>query len=154
VTRTLKAHTPPAISFHTGFTHPYGHLNNVANIGPTFNLGFLYPVGPHLAWDVRGGYANFDGSGGRSDRKVWSVGSNIKFTVNPASPVQLFLNGGPNVYHFDPGKLQLGFNVGLGLNVPISKRFSVEATYNYHNAFTSSPLLHFDLFQLGFLTSF
>lgn len=154
VTRTLTARTPPAITFHTGFTHPYGRLNNVAGRGPTFNLGFLFPLVPELAWDVRLGFANFDGSSGRPDRDVWSVGANLKYTVNPASPIQLFLNGGPDVYHFDPGNLQLGFNVGLGLHVPINKIFSVEATYNYHNAFTASPLLHFDLFQVGFVTSF
>ncbi len=154
VKRTLKGSTPPAISFHTGFTHPYGHLNNVAGIGPTFNLGFVYPFRPRLAWDVRLGYANFDGSGGRVDRDVWSVGANIKYTVNPAAPVQVFLNGGPDLFHFDPGDVQFGFNVGLGLRVPVNKIFSVEATYNYYNAFTASPLLHFDLFQLGFTTSF
>ncbi len=154
VTRPLIARTPPAISFHTGFTHPYGRLNNVAGIGPTFNLGFQFPLRPRLAWDVRLGYANFDGSGSRADRDVWSVGANLKYTINPTSPVQVFLNGGPDLYHFEPGDVQFGFNVGLGVRVPINKLFAVEATYNYHNAFTASPLLHFDLFQVGFLTSF
>ncbi len=91
---------------------------------------------------------------GQPDTKVWRFGANAKFTFNPAGPLRLFVNGGPNLYHFDPGSVEGGFNVGIGLNLPAGKRFSFEATYNYNRAITASPDLPFSQFMLGLLVSF
>jgi hypothetical protein len=82
------------------------------------------------------------------------VGANVRFTVNPAAPVRFFVNGGPGLFHFTPGDVEGGFNLGAGLNIPAGRRFAFEGTYDYHLAFTASPNLEFSQFQAGLLISF
>jgi opacity protein-like surface antigen len=154
VTRTLSARTPPAVSVHAGLVDAHGPFGNVAGTGSSIDFDFVNPVGPKLAWDLRLGRSRFDGKTGQPDTKVWRFGANAKYTFNPAGPLRLFVNGGPNLYHFDPGSVEGGFNVGIGLNFPAGKRFSFEATYNYNRAITASPDLPFSQFMLGLLVSF
>jgi hypothetical protein len=154
VTRTLTARTPAFFSLHAGLAQPHGALSSVAKQGSTFNLDFLYPVRPRLAWDLRLGTSKFDGRAGHPDTSVWTFSPNIRYTFNPAAPVRFFLNGGVGAYHFDPGQFEAGGNLGLGLNVPAGPRFAIEATYNYHWAFTASPTLRFSQIQAGLLISF
>ena len=153
VTRTLSARTPPALSLHAGFADAHGTFGNVAGTGSTIELDFMNPVGPNLAFDLRVGRSRFDGAGGSSDTRVWKVAANAKYTFNPGDPLRVFVNAGPDLFHFDPGAVEAGFNVGLGLNVPVGKRFSFEGTYNYNRALTASPDLAFSQFMLGLLVS-
>ena len=88
------------------------------------------------------------------DTRVWRLGANAKYTFNPAAPLHVFVNGGPDLYHFDPGAFEGGFNLGLGLNLPAGKRFSFEATYDYNRALTASPDFPFNQVMLGMLVSF
>ena len=141
-------------SLHAGFVNPHGDLDTIADVGPTVTLDLLYRFNAFFGWDLRLGFSNFDGSGGHSDTNLYTVGTNLKYTLNPTAPVRVFLNGGGGLYVFDPGDVEAGVNIGLGLNIPINRRFSFEATYNYHNALTASETLHFDQFQLGVLASF
>jgi hypothetical protein len=154
VTRTLTARTPAFFSLHAGLAQPHGVLKSAAKQGSTFNLAFLYPVRPRLAWDLRLGTAKFDGKAGNPDIDAWMFSPNIRYTFVPTAPVRFFLNGGVGAYHFDPGSFEGGGDLGLGLNVPAGQRFAIEATYNYHWLFTASPTLRFSQVQLGVLISF
>lgn len=154
VTRTLTARTPPFLSLHAGLAQPHGALSAIAKQGSTFNLDFIYPIRPKLAWDLRGGTAKFDGKAGNPDTDVWMLSPNLRYTFVPTAPVRLFLNGGIGAYHFDPGQFEGGGNLGLGVNVPAGRRFAIEATYNYHWVFTASPTPRFSQIQLGVLKSF
>ena len=154
VNRTLTARTPPAMSLHAGLVEPHGALSARARHGSTINLDFVYPVRPRLAWDVRLGFSRFDGQPTLPDTRLWALGANVKFTLNPAAPVRVFLNTGPGLYHFSPGAVEGGLNLGLGVNVPAGARFAIEATYNFHWVFTASPDLNYSQVQLGLLVSF
>ena len=154
VVRTLTARTPPYFSLHAGVVDPSGTLGNTTDEGPTLNLDFMNPIDPNWAWDVRLGFSRFDGQTGQDDIDFWTLGANIKYTFNPTSPVRFFLNGGAGLYYFDPGDLEGGVNGGAGLGIPISSRFALEATYNYHTTFTGSPTLRLNQYQLGLLISF
>ena len=141
-------------------TAPAGELNvpnnyvAIARDGSAFNLDFVSPLTTHLAWDLRLGIDRLDGQPGLPDTDVWKLGANLKWTFNPAAPLRVFVNGGPHLYHFDPGTFEGGANLGLGLQVPAGPRFAVEATYNYHWALTPSPDLEVSELQLGTLVSF
>lgn len=154
VVHTLTARTPPSVSFHVGLVVPHGTLNTTADLGSSVSVGFMQPLGPNWAWDLRAGFSTFDSASGQPDTDLWTVSANAKFTVNPGDPAQLFLNGGLGVYHFDPGDFEFGGNLGLGVHVPIEPRFAIEGTYNFHSAFTASPSLNFSQIQLGLLISF
>ena len=154
VSRTLTARTPPLLSLHAGLVDPHGALHGIAKRGSTFNLDFVYPFRPQWAWDIRLGSSRFDGRGGHPDTSLGTLSADARFTVNPGAPLHLFLNGGLGLYHFNPGDFAGGGNLGIGLNLPVGRRFAIEATYNYHWAFTSSPSLDFSQVQLGLLVSF
>lgn len=154
IQRTLTARTPPFFSLHAGLVDPQGSFGNIAKQGSTYNLDFVYHFRPKWAWDVRLGFSSFDGRAGLPDTDLWNLSANARFTINPPDPARVFLNGGLGLYHFDPGDFEGGGNLGLGLNVPVSRRFAFEATFNYHWAFTASPTLEFGQIQAGFLVSF
>ena len=154
VTRTLTARTPPAFSIHAGLVDAHGAFGNVAGTGSTLDLDFVNNVSAKLAFDLRLGRARFDGVNSAADFKVWRLGANAKYTFNPGDPLRLFVNLGPDLYHFDPGSFEAGFNVGVGVNLPAGKRFSFEAAYDYNRAITASPDLAFSKFMLGLLISF
>jgi hypothetical protein len=153
-TRTLTARTPPFLTLHAGVVDPQGALGSVAGLGSTLTIGFVNAFRPRWAWDLRVGYSRFDGAAGQLDTRVWTVLANVKFTFNPAAPARLFVNGGPAMYHFSPGDLEGGFNLGAGLNLSAGRRFAFEGTYNYQVALSASPDLRFSQFQLGLLVSF
>jgi hypothetical protein len=152
--KALSARTPPAFSIHSGIAEPHGSLGGTHDDGSTINLDFVHDVSANLAWDLRLGVTSLDGQAANPDLDIWTLSGNAKYTFNPTDPLQVFLNGGAGIYHFDPGDTELGLNLGLGLQLPLSKRFSLEATYNAHNAITASPDLEFDQLQLGLLISF
>ncbi len=154
LTRELTARTPPAFSIHSGISDPHGGLGSTQDDGATLNLDFVHDVSDHVAWDLRLGVSELDGLGSNPDMDILTFLGNARYTFNPADPVRLFINGGGGLYHFDPGDTELGLNLGLGLRIPLSPRFSLEATYNYHNALTASPDLEFDRLQAGLLISF
>jgi hypothetical protein len=154
VTRMLSAKTPPSLSVHAGWVASHGALASLADDGSSFELDFTNPVRTDLAWQLRLGHSRFDGAAGQPDTKVWRLGVNAKYTFNPGAPLQVFVNGGPDLYHFVPGSFEGGVNLGVGLHVPAGQRFSFEVTYDYNRALTPSPDLHFSQVMLGMLVSF
>ena len=154
VVRQLTGRSSAYFSIHAGAAFPHGALNTIANVGSTVNLAFTYPFHRRWAWDVRAGYARFDGAPTFSDTTAWDVLGNIKYTFNPAGMFRVFLNGGAGLYHFDPGDVEFGFNVGVGGQVPVTRRFGLEGTYNYNHALTASPSRRFSQLQGGLLIWF
>jgi hypothetical protein len=151
---TLTGRTPPSLSLHAGWVDPHGVLSGVARNGSTINLDYVYPFRTRWAWDIRLGHSTFDGQTGQPDTKLTTLSADIRYTLNPAATTHVFVNAGLGMYHFDPGSVEGGVNLGVGLNFPIDSRFALEATYNDHSTFTSSPTLRFSQFQIGLLVSF
>jgi len=149
VVRTLTARTPPALSLHSGLVDPYGHLGSTTKQGSTFGLIYLQPFSPQWAWDARLALARFDGKPGQDDVDLITAGAEARFTFNPAAPLRIFLNGGLGIYHFDPGDVEGGLSLGLGLAVSTGDAMSLELTYDYHLALTASPDLEYGQLQLG-----
>lgn len=155
VNRTLTARTPPFVSLHAGLSQPHGALSGSVRQGSAFQLDFVYDWRPRWAWDVRLRSARFDGRPCCDDVELSAASANVKYTLTPGAPVRVFLNGGLGLYHFNPGDVEGGGNLGLGINVPLAaRRFALELAYNYDSAFTASPNLKFSQVQLGLLISF
>jgi hypothetical protein len=154
VVRKLTARTPPWLSLHAGVVEPHGAFHAVAGNGGTLNLDFVYPLSSHWAWDVRLGASRFDGRAGAPDTDLATLSANARFTVNPGGPVHLFFNGGLGLYDFRPGDFVAGGNLGAGLSVPLGHLFALEATYNFHAPFNTTPGRELSQVQLGLLVSF
>jgi len=143
-----------AISLHAGIASPQGSLSSSHDDGYTFTLDYVQRISNQWAWDIRLGKSVLDGQGSSADIDIWLLGGNAKFTLNPSSPVQVFVNGGVNVYDIDPGSTEFGWNAGAGLAVPINPQLTIEGTFNYHQATTASPDVEFNQYQLGVLFHF
>jgi hypothetical protein len=154
VVRTLTGSTPPALSVHAGVVWPHGALGNTNTNGATLNVAFIDAFAPEWAWDLRFGIARFDGTAGNPNVDAWHLAPNIRYTVNPGAALLGFFNGGAGLYHFRPGGLEAGLNVGGGLRFPIDRRFAVEGTYNFHWVFTASPSKRYSQLQGGLIVSF
>jgi hypothetical protein len=141
-------------SIHGGIAHPHGTLASVTNQGWTLNLDYIRAINTHWAWDFRLGYARFPGQTISPDVDVWMLLANLRYTINPAAGIRTFVNGGLGGYAFDPGDVEGGANLGIGLNKPINPNVQLELTYNYHWAFTASPALRFSQVQAGVLFRF
>jgi photosystem II stability/assembly factor-like uncharacterized protein len=154
VTRPLRGKTPPALRFLAGLAQPHGALSGSVRQGSSLDLGFLDPFKPHWAWDAGLSFSRFDGRGASPDISVEAAAAHLRYTFNPASAAQLFLDAGPSLQHFNPGDFKAGADLGLGLAVPLGRRFSLEATYRYRWTFSASPSREYSQLLAGFLISF
>ena len=154
VVRTLTARTPPAVAVHAGIVWPHGALGTTNDHGSTLNVSFIQDLDEEWAWDLRFGLASFDGQAGQDDVTAWHFAPNARYTFNPGNPWLVFANAGLGLYHFSPGSFEAGLNLGGGLRRPISPRFAIEATYNFHWAFTASPSRRYSQLQGGLVVAF
>lgn len=141
-------------SIHAGVVSPRGRLASSRDDGVTLNLDWVRQIRPRWAWDLRLGLSRFEGRPGEPDLDVWTLAANLKHTFNPHAPARLFVNGGGGLYYFDPGGLEGGYNLGVGLAATLTSRLTAELTYNYHSTFTASPQAAYSQVQLGLLFSF
>ena len=154
VTRELTARTPPALAVHFGIGWPQGALASTTQEGATLNASFIDAFRPNWAWELRFGVTRLDGSPGGADTDVWHLSPNIRYTLNPADPWRVFVNGGLGLYQFRPGGFEAGLNLGAGLRHPLGRRYAIEATYNFNWAFTASPGQKYSQVQIGLVVSF
>lgn len=154
ITRSLTGRMAPFLTVHAGLAVPHGALNTVADLGSTLNVGLVNYWRPKWAWDLRLGRSIFKGAGAADDTKTWSALANVRHSFTPAATVRPFVNAGGGLYHFRPGGVEGGLNLGIGLGVPTGRRLSIEGTYNFNLVFTASPDLKFSQFQLGVKLSF
>lgn len=85
---------------------------------------------------VSAGYGRFKGNSGTFMNMI-NASLNGKLYLKNRGEVKIFINAGPGYYSFDPGKNNFGFNIGGGLQYQFSKRFVLEASYNFNNIFRS-----------------
>ncbi len=148
--------TGRAWSIHAGTVDPHGVLNTAFDGDFTLNLDYVRSINRRWDWDLRLGLSRFDAKGGiPRDLDVWNLSGNLKYTLNPGAPLRTFVNGGLGAYYLDPpGDLEGGYNIGVGLAVPLSPTITGELTYNYHETVTATPDIKFGKLQLGLLFSF
>jgi hypothetical protein len=136
-----------AVSLHAGLAVPFDALNKTTNLGPTVNVDALYWLSPRFWADVRGGISLFNGSGTSADVDIWNLSGNIRFVLLDARPTP-FVNGGLGVFYVDD--IEAGFNVGVGVGLPLGSRLDFEVTSNYHQVLTTSPDVRFGkILQFG-----
>ncbi|HEY0006840.1 MAG TPA: hypothetical protein VGB17_18820 [Pyrinomonadaceae bacterium] len=134
-----------------GANIPHGELDNFFDTGISTQLGFEYRFTNRVSAEGTFGYDRFNFSGGGGVRQHFYRGSaNLKF-YPVIGTFQLGFFGGGGVYVFDPGaSVHGGVNFGSVAEYRINTSWSVEATYNFHNVFTTGENVRFSTAQGGF----
>ncbi len=121
-------------SFHVGSTHPLGDLNKIAdaNIHVRGDLG--YRLTDRFRLDLQAGFSQLTAeAAARIDHPHFvhlSLDGQLLFPL-PSGNI-FFLEAGPGVYWPKGGGSDLGFNLGLGVQLPISPRHTLELGADYH----------------------
>ncbi len=107
-----------------------------------------------MSWELRLGFSAFEGRAGVPDLDVWTLSANLRHVFWEDGPWGLSVNGGGGLYAFDPGDVEGGYNLGLGLARELAGGTTLQATYDYHATFTASPDVEFAEALVGVLWSF
>jgi hypothetical protein len=102
------------------------------NIG----AGMEFRMNHNFCLLLTAGYNRFKDNSG-TPMNMLNASVNGKFYLNNRGAVKSFINAGPGYYSFDPGKNNLGFNIGGGLQYKLSNRLVLEVAYNFTNIFQS-----------------
>lgn len=164
-------------SFHVGATYPLNfgsyptdalipkdpdYLNGLAdsNIHLRFNMD--YRISERFNAVVILGFSQFTDDYETNDQyNTFNISANIKWLLPTSSGLKWYLAIGPGVYIPKPNlflpyptSTTLGFNVGLGAQIPLNSPFNLEWGIDLHNmnfSKKSEPKYWFLTFQLGVL---
>lgn len=119
---------PVSIGVSGGASIPTGDLSNAANTGWNLN-GHVGLAAPLLPVSFRGdvGYNNWGVKGGGSEH-MWNLTGNAVFTIPNPTGVSPYIIGGLGAYKpgvsyngaSANGDWAFGFNLGAGVNLPLS----------------------------------
>jgi len=151
---TVEARGPRkyALWLAFGSTFPHGSFSNASKSGFAGNLGLEYPLSQTTAIEGTIGPHQFKGKNGGPDIDVTQYGVNGKWYF--AVPLKPFVTAGLSGYSFDPGSNRFGVNAGVGLQVSIAPRWSVEGRYTVHAVSNNSPNSRYSTLQAGLRYAF
>lgn len=138
-------------SFHVGSTHPLGDLSDVsdANIHVRADLGYSLTDRFRLQTLVGLSQLTAETAAGIEHPRWINASVNGQFLFPLPSGTAFYLQGGPGIYWPKSGSGDLGFNLGLGFQLPIpSSRYRLELGADYHRVSGDEQLL---TLQLGVL---
>lgn len=126
-----------SLSMHSGFTFPRGTLRNIYNRSLFLGFDLNYRLSPRFSLVGFFGYNRFKSALPSIEDTYWmNISLNMKygFTTKPIRP---YINTGPGIYIPKTGALRPGFNVGLGIDFPLSSGLIMELGTDYHHIFYS-----------------
>ena len=138
-------------SFHVGSTHPLGNLDEVADANIYLAVDLTYPFKDRLSLQGLLGLAQLTAeSDAGIDHPRWLHGSlDLRWSPRPtASGLRPYLRGGPGIYWPKSGSADLGFNFGLGAQIPLTAPFALEFGTDFHQVIDDGKD-RFVTFQLG-----
>jgi len=153
-----KARVPylrgPHISFHVGSTHPLGDLDSLtdANIHARVNLDYAFTTYARLMFMAGLNQFTAESFAGVEHPRWINLSINCKalFPAPTGTGMRYYLQGGCGYYLPKTGSNEIGFNLGLGGQIPIGAPFDIEFGIDYHHVFTDDTT-QFLTWQLGVL---
>ena len=138
-------------SFHVGSTHPLGDLSDVsdANIHVRADLGYHLTDRVRLQLMVGLSQLTAETAAGIEHPRWLNASVNAQVLFPLPSGTAFYLEGGPGVYWPKSGSSDLGFNLGLGFQLPIpASRYRLELGTDFHRVSGGDDFL---TLQLGVL---
>jgi opacity protein-like surface antigen len=120
------------ISGHLGYTFPHGNLSNNFDGGLSGMLDVAYRFTRSWSAEALFGYHEFGNKGSGNDFSWTHASLNGKYSY-PVGLFRVYANGGGGWYVPETGDSGFGWNVGAGINYPLSDRLGVDLGYNYHH---------------------
>ena len=124
---------PSVISLRLGTALPRGafaashvqHFHAAINVARQFHRNY--------ALLALLGHSSFAGKGANSDTTFWNLSGNARWLPIVAPSYRVYINGGGGLYLLGNGSSRAGYNLGAGLNIPLSSNFDVEFGVDYNN---------------------
>jgi hypothetical protein len=139
-------------SFHVGSAHPLGDLDTVADANVYVQGDLGYRLTDRVDLKARLGLAQFtEETATAADNRYWwhaSVDAQVHFPT--ATGLAWYLQAGPGWYDPKAGGADLGFNLGVGAEVPLPGPFGLELGADYHRVNDESDT-EFLTLQVGVL---
>ncbi|MFL6292886.1 MAG: WD40/YVTN/BNR-like repeat-containing protein [Thermoanaerobaculia bacterium] len=137
-------------SFHVGSAHPLGGLSDVADANIHIRADLGYSLTDRLRLLLAAGFSQFtaETAAGIEHPSFLNASANAQLLFPLPTGTSFFLQGGPGVYWPKSGSSDLGFNVGLGFQLPITTRYRLEIGTDYHSVTGDESFL---TLQLGVL---
>jgi len=144
--------SPFAYSFHIGSAHPLGAFDDTADANIHASVDFSYRWLDRVSAKLYFGLNQFteESSTGMNHQRWMNASANIQFVHPTPSGLLLYAEAGPGYYWPKSGPSKIGFNVGVGGQIPISGPFSMAFGMDYHQI-QVKPAIRFFTLQLGVL---
>jgi hypothetical protein len=122
------------LSFHYGGAFPLGRFADYFDNGFSLNLDLEWRFHPRMGIVFYYGHHQFY-SNSLPNEYILQYALNGKYYI-PWRGWQLFLQGGPGRYNPEFSAAEWGYNLGFGVQLPISGRLALEISSNYHKLLT------------------
>ncbi len=138
-------------SFHVGSVHPLGDFSDEADANVHVRADLGYGITNRLRLLLFGGLSQLtaETASGTEHPRLINASANAQVLFPLSAGRALYLQGGPGIYWPKSGSSDLGFNLGLGVQLPIpSSQFRLELGADYHRVSKDEQFL---TLQLGVL---
>jgi hypothetical protein len=148
--------TPPGralyFSFHVGSAHPLAELDRVADANINAQLDLGYSLLSRLNIKAIAGLNQFtaESSSGISHPRWLNASLNLQLLLPGPSGLSFYLQAGAGNYWPKIGPSKVGFNAGVGGQIPIAGPFDLVFGADYHQIRDDSPVKFYTL-HLGVL---
>lgn len=127
-----------SLSMHGGVSLPTGNLTNVYRTGFNLMLDVDYHFSNQLSLVVLLGYNGFKAKTTSSDDNYWiNISANLRYYKPLIFPWSVYFGCGPGLYIPGNGNIELGANLGLGINYAFNNLINFELGADYHTLFGS-----------------
>jgi hypothetical protein len=145
-------------SFHVGSAHPLGDLDSLSDasihvdVDLSYRFGDRTPTGTALFAKLLVGLNQFSAEiiTGIEHPRWINASVNLQAVFPTGSGLRPYVQAGPGVYWPKSGPSDVGFNLGIGAQVPLGGVFSLEFGLDYHQI-QVKPVTRFVTIQLGAL---
>ncbi len=133
---SCEAEARYSLAVFGGVTYPHGTFDSIADSSTSFGIkaAHHFPAfGGSASWGLYLGRDNFDNAGSGDDFHLTHLSPELEFTPLTRFCPRPSLHLGVGAYRDENGNTELGFNVGLGLMMCLTRRVSFVPRYDYRS---------------------